>query len=138
MNNFAKIPAVVLGGMLAACAQAPMTPAGGDTDPEFACRDRTVTVFQSTGFLAVYPEYIDVCSGYDILVKPVPPVRTGNVRTAPGGRGEPGWLGGVPGDKAGAGGAVIRVPPGTSPGVYKYSITVDGVGTLDPRARVVR
>jgi hypothetical protein len=34
--------------------------------------------------------------------------------------------------------ATLSVPTDAALGVYKYAITVDGVGTLDPRARVVR
>lgn len=107
-----------------------------EVDPELVCADRTVTVFQSTGFLAVYPEYIHVCAGRSITVKAVPRA-PGTVRTIPE-RGNPAaddWLS-AEGEKGGT--AVIRIPESATEGVYKYNITVEGVGTLDPRVSVVR
>lgn len=107
-----------------------------DDDPELACADRAVTVFQSPGFLAVYPEYIHVCAGRSFAVKAVPRA-AGAIRTSPE-RGNPaadGWLSGT----AESGGeVVITIPESTPEGVYKYNVTVDGVGTLDPRVSVVR
>jgi len=107
-----------------------------DVDPELVCGDRTVTVFQSTGFLAVYPEYIHICDGRSFTIKSVPRA-AGTVQTSPV-RGNPGadsWLGGTA-EKGGN--VVIMVPEDTTEGVYKYNITVEGVGTLDPRVSVVR
>lgn len=107
-----------------------------EVDPELVCADRTVTIFQSTGFLAVYPEYIHVCAGRALTVKAVPQ-STGAVQTAPE-RGNPAadnWLS-ARGERGGA--AVIRIPEDATEGVYKYNITVEGVGTLDPRVSVVR
>jgi hypothetical protein len=107
-------------------------------DPEITCGDRNVTVFQTRGSLSVYPEYIDVCRGQSITISAIPRVDGADVRTAPAERGNPegdGWLG----REGRADGSVLIEIPGDAPlGVYKYSITVDGVGTLDPRARVVR
>jgi hypothetical protein len=107
-----------------------------EVDPEMVCADRTVTVFQSTGFLAVYPEYIHVCPGRSITVKAVPPA-PGTVRTIPE-RGNPvadDWLNA---ESERGEGAVMRVPESAAEGVYKYNIAVEGIGTLDPRVSVVR
>ena len=134
MKNSTKCLAGMSLAFLAGCAST-MNPSVSD-DPEMTCGDRTVTVYQATGFLAVYPEYIDVCRGQSITVRTVPGLATGNVRTAPGEKNpdDDSWL-----RNEGRDGTVIMVVPGNAGlGVYKYSITVDGVGTLDPRARVVR
>ena len=107
-----------------------------DVDPELVCGDRTVTVFQSIGFLAVYPEYIHVCDGRSLTIKAVPRA-AGGVQISPA-RGNPeadSWLSGSAEE---GGTVVITVPERTTEGVYKYNITVEGVGTLDPRVSVVR
>ncbi|MEX2126384.1 MAG: hypothetical protein WD795_20995 [Woeseia sp.] len=135
MNKSIMSIATLLSLALTGCAPA-MTRDGG-ADPETTCGDRAVTVYQSTGFLAVYPEYIDVCAGYRVTITAVPRVADGNVRTQPeeGNPGMDGWLG-VEGRPGGA--VVIGVPADATAGVYKYGIIVDGVGMLDPRIRVVR
>jgi hypothetical protein len=95
-----------------------------------------VSVFQSTGFLAVYPEYMHVCVGQSITVKAVPQA-VGTVQISPvrGNPAEDSWLSGTS-ERGGT--VVISVPEGATEGVYKYNITVEGVGTLDPRVSVVR
>ena len=133
MKRIVLVAATSLSLTLSGCA----TGTGyADVDPELSCGDRTVTVFQSTGFLAVYPEYIHVCEGQSLTIKAVPRA-AGTVQTSPA-RGNPAadsWLSG----RAERGGTVvIRVPEGATEGVYKYNITVEGVGTLDPRVSVVR
>jgi hypothetical protein len=134
MKNSVLYMPTVLFVLLAGCAS---TMSGeADVDPELTCGDRTVTVYQARGFLAVYPEYIDVCSGETITIRAVPHVAEGAVRTAPGGKnpGRDAWLQ----SEGNAMEATLSVPTDAALGVYKYAITVDGVGTLDPRARVVR
>ena len=104
-------------------------------DPELTCGDRTVTVFQSIGFLAVYPEYIDVCAGQSININAVP--RGRGLRTSPA-EGNPGMDGWLSAGAEGGGSVVITVPGDATPGVYKYAIAVNEVGMLDPRLRVIR
>jgi hypothetical protein len=106
-------------------------------DPELYCGARTVTVFHGPAFLAAYPETIDVCRGQEITVTVTPKVPAGAARTSPGERyRESGaWLGG---EASSGGNIVIEIPNTVELGTYKYNITVDGVGTLDPTARVVR
>lgn len=137
MNKSTIVLLSAIACALAGCAQTTPATHIAEEDPELTCGNRTVTVFQATGFLAVYPEYIDVCTGYNITINVVPPVADGGFSTAPesGNPGEDSWLDSTA--KRG-GSAIISVPPGIPTGVYKYSITVEGVGTLDPRARVVK
>lgn len=104
-------------------------------DPELTCGDRTVTVFQSTGFLAVYPEYIDVCAGQNVEINAVPRGRSLTTSPAEDNPGMDGWLSA---GAEGGGSVVITVPRDATAGVYKYGITVNGVGMLDPRLRVIR
>jgi hypothetical protein len=137
MNKSAKYIPPVLLLFLAGCAST--MPGETGADPELTCGSRTVTVYQARGFLAVYPEYIDVCRGETITFRAVPRISGGSIRTAPDrtdkrNPGRDDWLR----SDGGATEAAVSVPRDATLGVYKYAITVDGVGTLDPRARVVR
>jgi hypothetical protein len=134
-NSVVYVP-IVLFTSLAGCAA---TAPDAGADPELTCGGRTVTVYQARGFLAVYPEYIDVCRGQTITIRAVPRVVGGSIRTAPDGSrrknpDEDSWLR----SEGNAAQATMSVPADAGLGVYEYAITVDGVGTLDPRARVVR
>lgn len=134
MRRISWLALTCLSSSLLGCATGSPRPV--DEDPELECTDRSVTVFQSPGFLAVYPEYIHVCAGLTFTVKAVPRA-SGTIRTSPG-RGNPAadsWLSGAA-DRGGD--VVIIVPEATPEGVYKYNVTVEGVGTLDPRVSVVR
>jgi len=135
MKNILTCALIALSLATVGCA--PTMTRTAEVDPELTCGDRTVTVFQTTGFLAVYPEYIDVCTGESITINAVPKVAAGDLRTAPdeGNPGRDDWL---RSEGKSEGSVVINVPEDAALGVYKYSITVDGVGTLDPHARVVR
>jgi hypothetical protein len=115
----------------------------GDVDPELHCQDRTVTVNHGPAFLIAYPEYIQVCEGQTITIRIRPRVRAGDAKTQQG-RGNPAvasWLDRDNKDHAAE--IRIEVPEKTVPEkkrdiVFKYSIGIAGVGTLDPRVRVVR
>lgn len=125
---------IALSSASVGCASTPRTPM---EDPEFTCGPRTVTVFHGYAFLAVYPPTIDVCREQQITVKMIPKVRAGAARTSPGERDKEraSWLGR---EASSRGKIVIEVPTSAELRTYKYNITVDGVGTLDPSARVVR
>ena len=111
------------------------TPKDPGVDPELTCGSRAVTVFQSIGFLAVYPEYIDVCAGQSITIDAVPRGRSLRTLPAEGNPGLDGWLsGGAEGGRS----VVLTVPEDATAGVYKYGIAVGDVGMLDPRIRVIR
>lgn len=105
-------------------------------DLELICRDRNITVRQAPAFLDVFPEYIEVCRGRTVTINIAPPVDPGSARTEPA-SGCPGaeWLKreNREGDKI-----VIEIPETADLGDYKYSITIAGVGTLDPRFRIIQ
>jgi hypothetical protein len=109
-----------------------------DVDPELTCRDRVVTVNHARGFLAAHPEYIVVCPGQSILINLVPPVERGSARTTPAEEhvDSAPWLNSENGEDRRN--VVVQIPTDVEPGEYKYNITIDGVGTLDPRVRVPR
>jgi hypothetical protein len=135
VNNIRLLVTIAL--LMSGCAMNGHT--NGDVDPELTCGDRTVTVNHARGFLAAHPEYIVVCQGQRILINLVPPVERGSARTTPAEEhaiGSP-WLSGE--NREDRRKIVIQIPAGTvEPGEYKYNITIDGVGTLDPRVRVSR
>jgi len=134
MNKPVMLAVIALSSASVGCASTPQTPI---EDPEFSCGPRTVTVFHGYAFLAAYPPTIDVCRGQQITVKMIPNVRAGTARTSPGERDKErgAWLGR---EASSRGKIVIAVPTSVELRTYKYNITVDGVGTLDPSARVVR
>jgi hypothetical protein len=110
----------------------------GDVDPELDCRDRRVTVNHGPAFLIAYPEYIEVCAGQTITVQVTPRVPAGEAATMQG-SGDPveaSWLNNR--NRSESSEILIEVPEAAAYAVYKYSIRIAGVGTLDPRVRVVR
>lgn len=133
MNNIGKVLMITVSLGLVGCVTN-----GKDVDPELKCRDRLVTVNHAAGYLSAHPEYIDMCAGQRITINVAPPVDQGAARTAPAGKGNPedaNWLSSRNGNENRI---VIDIPNGTAYGTYKYSITIDGVGTLDPRVRVTQ
>jgi hypothetical protein len=101
------------------------------------CGDRTVTVNHASAYLRASPPEVPICRGYAVLVESRPEVGTAQMRTREdrGQNPEPAtWLNG----QSDANGNIrLEVPANAASGVYKYDIEVDGVGTLDPRARVI-
>lgn len=102
-----------------------------------ACVDRTVTVNQAAGSLKAEPERIDICSGNTLTIRIVPPVDIGKARSIddPANPIAAPWITKTnwASDKI-----TILVPEGTTVTTYKYLIKIEGVGTLDPRARVTQ
>ncbi len=127
MNNKAKMLAVGSVALLAGCAQM----AGRD------CND-TVTVNYRAASLRASPELAEVCPGGTLTVRLRPPAAAGAARTAPGSANpNANWLSG----RAAKGDRIELVPDENEVEVgetYKYNITIDGIGTLDPRVRVIR
>ncbi len=139
MNKASIIPLSVVLTTIAGCASGLGPRPDAAVDAEIVCRDRTVRLRHVAGFLAANPEYIEICREQVLTVQIVPPAGMGRARTA-GGMGSSGaaaaWLnqsGNTAGNRI-----LITVPEMAALDEYKYSITVDGVGTLDPRLRVVR
>ena len=131
-----SVSSIVITAVLAGGCISPGYTGNGE-DPELTCRDRQVTVRQAPGFLAAFPEYIDVCRGQTVTISIDPPVEAGSARTEPasGNPDEAAWLQKANRDR---GSIVIEISETAALGIYKYSITVDGVGTLDPRFRITR
>jgi hypothetical protein len=138
MNKTGILALLALSAGLSGCATKRTT---GDVDPELGCRDRTVWVNHGPAFLIAYPEYIEVCAGRTITVEIRPSVGPGQAQTMQAGGEAVDWLDGRNGDEGtGRGTSEIHlvVRESAAEAVYKYSIRIAGVGTLDPRVRVVR
>lgn len=127
MNNKVKMLAPGSVALLAGCAQM----AARD------CND-TVTVNYRAANLRASPELAEVCPGGTLTVRLRPPAAAGRAHTAPGPE-NPGanWLAGrtSKGDRIDLVLDENEVEVGET---YKYSITIEGIGTLDPRVRVIR
>lgn len=134
MNNIGKISMMAVSLGLVGCVTN-----GKDVDPELKCRDRLVTVNHAAGFLTAHPEYIEMCAGQRLTINVAPPVDKGAARTAPA-KSNPDatWLDSRKGAEEDEDKIVIDIPEGTKYDEYKYSITIDGVGTLDPRVRITQ
>lgn len=106
------------------------------------CRDKVVTVnwraegtTRKSAYLKARPELVELCRNHTLTIRLRPPVTVGNASTAgPSGQN---WLDGSSG---GNGSQIVLTVPNDSSLVgntYKYSITIDNAGTLDPRGTVV-
>jgi hypothetical protein len=128
---------VIMGLVMSGCAA--KGPTDGDSDPEIKCQDRHVTVNHARGFLTAHPYYIKVCRGERILINVVPPVDREKASTMAGEENlEAEWLNSR--NATDRDPAIIQIPDdkGLEGREFKYSITIEGVGTLDPRVRVTR
>lgn len=128
MKTKRNVLITVLAVAVSACVAPPHLP-----DPE--CHDRTVTLNHRAASLDAHPEYVEICAGNLLTIKIVPPVGVGEAKTKddPSNPVAAPW---ITKDNALPNRIVIPVPVGTTSATYKYSITIEGVGTLDPRARV--
>jgi hypothetical protein len=127
------LPAIVLTGCVA--------PESIDFD--LACRARTVTLNHVRhASISVTNPVIDVCRGETIGIRVVPPVDPNRARSSPGPENPSAtWL-----DRESMDGRRIDIlvpPPDAedAPEVgeeLKYTLTIDGVGTLDPTIRIIR
>jgi hypothetical protein len=133
MKNIAKMVTIAI--LTSGCAANGYV--SGADDPELVCQDRQVTVNHAPAFLVAYPEYLVVCPGQQIVVNIVPAVPSGSAATAPAEK-NPGLSGWLQSENREGGRIVLQIPEGTVAGEYKYSITIEGVGTLDPRVRISR
>jgi hypothetical protein len=128
MSKQVTILAMGLVALLAGCAQM----AGSE------CND-TVTVDYKEAFLHARPPVASVCRGGTLTVvfHPIGNEKDKAVHTAPGPQnGNASWLSGrsTKGDQI-----VLHIDEKAQVGqIYKYSITVDGIGMLDPRVRVMK
>jgi hypothetical protein len=131
MNNIGKL--VIGAFLMSGCA----TNAYVDSDPELTCRDRQINVIHAPAFLVAHPEYLVVCAGQRVVINVVPAVPPGAATTAPAEK-NPGPSDWLRSENREGDTTIIQVPDDAIPGDYKYSITIAGVGTLDPRFGVRR
>jgi hypothetical protein len=127
----------VLGLSLAALIAACGTTVVADGQ-QVRCRNRTINVVQAPGELRVSQELVDMCRGYSLTLRTVPPVDVNRARTRQpsGSSRRASWL---DSDANENGEMVITVPDegipvGSDP--FKYDLAVDNIGRLDPRVRV--
>lgn len=98
---------------------------------------------QDFAILKVVPKKVRVCPGGQIKLTIAPQRALDAVSTKPQGLQHPKGVNPGPDDWLDATNEnsknemFIDVPLETKLGVYKYSVTVDGVGTLDPHAEVI-
>lgn len=133
MNN--KVVILVM-GMFAVgvgCAQ--------PEDADVACGNKTVTVNHAAAYLKASPEHVrKICPGNTLTVTLVPPVdRAGAARTDPMGKNKEDarWLEGRNSELD----RIVLTVPGEKEaieGEFKYSISIDGIGVLDPRVTVAK
>lgn len=114
-----------------------------------SCKSAQVTIISTArgqaqfAILKVVPRKVHVCPGGRITLKFQPERVLNAVSTKPQGSkhlkgsnpGSDGWLNAE--NKNSKNEMFIDVPPEAKLGVYKYSVSVDGVGTLDPHAEVI-
>jgi hypothetical protein len=103
------------------------TPEVRDTGRIF-CRNRTVNVVNAEGELRVNPELVRVCQGYMVSLQFSNTAPPANVSTRVAGGSAP-WL---DKDSTTADGIQITAD-GAIGSEHKYSLTVEGIGMLDPR-----
>ena len=128
MKTKNNISIMVLTLAISACV-APGSPTTGN------CHDRTVHVTHRPASLDAHPEFVTICPGYTLIIDIVPSIRIDQAETKddPSNPVPAPWIA-----KKNATRSQIFIPvlENTVEGTYKYSITIEGVGTLDPRARV--
>ena len=104
----------------------------GEVDLDLACRERFVFVLhQPKAAISVHAPYIEVCTTEKITIMFVPPVADDAAHSAPQAEADT-WLDGDSED----GKIELTVPMGAT-GEHKYTITVDGVGSIDPTIRII-
>jgi len=113
---------------------------GAQREDPAPCRDIVVTVqhraqgsTRKSAYITARPELAQVCRGSNLTIQFRPPVAA-NGATSDGPAGA-GWLSGT---SPGGDRILLQVPPDADLGTFKYTIRVQGVGFLDPRATVVR
>lgn len=98
-----------------------------------ACPPQNVLLKHRPGSIGVSSrqETVYSCAGGRVTVRIRPPIDRGTGHTAPGARNAAAtWL---RADDTDGETIALRVPAGQAAGTYKYRISIDGVGSLDPR-----
>lgn len=103
---------------------------------EVRCSDKNVTVVNAAGRLQVSKDVVEVCRGNSVVLKfrNSAARNTVHTRQPPGAPTPAPWLNV---DNTDTEQLTIMVPPETTPARsgdgYKYTLQIDGLGTLDPR-----
>lgn len=113
------------------------------TEDDFnaVCRDREVTFnYVRKAAIDVYPPLVEMCRGNRLTIRIVPPVDPGMHPAQSSSFGDnpgpSGWLNGTSTD--GMTIALGPVPQSARDGQeYEYSISVQGIGSVDPTVRIV-
>lgn len=126
MKTPVRCTAAAMATLLAGCAAVEES-----EDPGIKCRDRLVTVNHASGYLSVYPENVEVCRDFNVIIKIVP---SRTARTEPGDAQQVDWLR----EESRSGRIKIHVRADAAYDEYKYNLFVEGVGSLDPRITVSR
>ena len=134
MNKLTIIIAVALLLLIAGGSMSPIGTSNADDPCTFA--DAVMTINHSAANLRVTPARVTVHMGCNIRLNIVPPKDIGRVLTRADGPnpGVDNWMYKTNGVQNRI---VIEVPMGITEGEYKFSVTVDGVGRLDPHADVI-
>ena len=116
--------------VLESCAPAPV-------DPDVACRDRTITLnhVRHSSISITHP-IVDMCLGRTLTIRVRPSVAGAGSAPGPANSGAS-WLLAVAGDRGSQ--MAITVPSsGLEPGAeFEYTLTIPGVGVLDPTIRII-
>jgi hypothetical protein len=115
---------------LSSCAPAPV-------DPDVACRPRTITLNHVRhSSIAITHPTVDMCLGRTLTIRVRPSVAGAESAPGPENAGAS-WLKAVASE--GGGQIVITVPSsGLEPGAeFQYTLTIPGVGVLDPTIRII-
>ncbi len=134
MKAMQNVSMLSLCGILLGCATTVETE---DFDPALTCKDRVITIHHARGYLSLSQEYIEMCRNQSLKINVVPRVPNDAARaTASKKNPDARWLNG----SSGNGRFIeVRVPSDATVGeTYKFDLTIDDIGMLDPRVRVVR
>ncbi len=134
MKTIQNVSMLSLCGILLGCATKMET---DDLDPALTCSNRVITIVHARGYLAMPQEYVEICRGKTLRINVVPPVQNRGARISPS-KSNPDarWL-----DQEAENGRFIEIVISSEAEIdktYKYDLTIDEVGMLDPRVRVVR
>lgn len=108
-----------------------------DFDPALTCSDRVITINHAKGYLSLSQEYVEICRDRTLKINVVPRVPNNGARASASKKNpDARWLNG----SSGNGRFIeIHVPSDATVGeTYKFDLTIDEIGILDPRVRVVR
>jgi hypothetical protein len=121
------LSAIVLTG----CVPAPV-------DPDVACRPRTITLNTvRNASIAITHPTVDMCRGLMLTIRVVPPVNGAESTAGPENAGAT-WLNKSVSEDGRRIEIVVPSEGVESGAEFKYTLTLPGVGALDPTIRIIR